>query len=71
MMISNLGFAAYLMLYDFKLDGTPEKDTSGKFIFRFIIDEDVHDKLMKNYYNSDFAKFDSILVNLKRMLPRW
>lgn len=69
--ISNLGFAAYLLLKGYKLIGNPELDkASNRFIFNFEINKERHKELLYEYSMGDFAKFDSFVLNLKRMLPR-
>ena len=59
------------MLRGYKLCGKPEKGEQGKFAFYFEIDKDIHDQLFTDYCTNDFSKFDNIIVNLKRMLPRY
>jgi hypothetical protein len=71
MRVSNLGYAAYLMLKDYKLLDTPTRTEDGKFNFNFEIDEELNKKLLHKYSISDFSKFDNYLVTLKRMLPRY
>jgi hypothetical protein len=66
--ISNLGFAAFLMLKEKRLLATPTKDTNGKFEFYFDIAQDNYDALLHEYATSDFSKFDNNLINLKKML---
>lgn len=70
-MITNLGFAAFLMLKNYKLVESPSRDEDGKFLFKFEIEEEDNKILLHEYSTGDFAKFDSCLVNLKRMLPRY
>lgn len=67
--ISNLGFAAYLMLKDKRLLSAPTKEAdSGKFEFYFNITKDEYDILLHEYAIGDFSKFDNNLINLKKML---
>ena len=70
-MISNLGYAAFLMVEDFKLIESPSRDGDGKFVFNFDITEEKEKEMLHKYSTSKFAKFDSCLVNLKRMIPRY
>jgi len=69
--VSNLGFAGFLILRGFKLVGKPEKAEQGRFIFFFEIEKDICDELLTEYFSGDFAKFDNIIVNLKRLIPRY
>ena len=69
--VSNLGFAGFLILRGFKLVGKPEKGEQGRFVFFFEIEKDLCDQLLTEYCSGDFARFDNIIVNLKRMLPRY
>lgn len=69
-MVSNLGYAAYLMLKGFKLLDTPTRTSYGNFQFKFDITEDMNKALLHEYSTGDFSKFDAYLVTLKRMLPR-
>ena len=72
MLITNLGFASYLIFKGYKLSGKSNRDTDGKFLFPFDdINKDDHDELLLEYTQSDFCKFDAITVNLKRSLPRY
>lgn len=71
MLITNLGFTAFLLLNKYKLTGAPTRDLDGKFIFPIDIEQEDHDRLLMEYTQSDFSKFDSFVVNLKRMLPRY
>lgn len=67
--ISNLGFAAFLMLREKKLLATPTKEANnGKFEFYFNLSQDEHDTLLHEYVTGDFCKFDNNLINLKKML---
>jgi hypothetical protein len=67
--ISNLGFAAFLMLKEKKLLAAPTKEVgNGKFEFYFNISQDDHDILLHEHATSDFSKFDNNLINLKKML---
>lgn len=70
-MTTNLGYAAYLMLRGFKLTEPPSRDETGKFQFNFKIDEERDKVMLHSYSIGDFAKFDSCIVNLKRMIPRY
>ena len=69
--VSNLGFAGFLMLRGFKLIGKPIKGEQGKFAFFFEIEKETHDQLFTEYCSGDYSRFDNIIVNLKRMLPRY
>lgn len=71
MLITNLGFAAFLLLKGYKLTGQPNRDLDGKFLFPIDITKEDHDRLMMEYTQSDYSKFDSFVVNLKRLLPRY
>jgi hypothetical protein len=66
--ISNLGFAAYLMLKNKKLLAAPTKESTGKFEFYFNLSQDEYDSFLHEYATSDFSKFDNNLINLKKML---
>ena len=70
-MVTNLGYAAYLMLKGYRLIEPPSRDKDKKFIFKFDIEEEANKQLLHEYSTGDFAKFDSYIVNLKRMLPRY
>ena len=71
MLVNNLGFAAYLLLKDYKLLSNPELDPlSNRFLFNFEIEDEKCKSLLYEYSISDFAKFDGFVLNLKRMLPR-
>jgi len=70
-MITNLGFAAYLMMRGYKLLENPSRDIDGKFQFKFDIAEERQSALLRKYANGSFARFDNQLVNLKRMIPRY
>jgi len=69
--VSNLGFAGFLIFKGFKLIDKPKKDDGGRFAFFFELDQEECDNLMASYCSSDYCKFDNIIVNLKRMLPRY
>lgn len=69
--ITNLGFAAFLMMRQYKLIESPTIDKDKRFIFKFEIEDNICKKLFYEYSTGDFAKFDSCIVNLKRMLPRY
>lgn len=72
MIITNLGFTAFLILKGHKLSGNANRDgKDGKFLFSIDIDNNIHDELLQEYTVSDFYKFDGIIVHLKKMLPRW
>ena len=71
MLITNLGFAAFLVLNGYTLAGSPNRDVDGKFLFPIDITQDDHDKFLVAYAQSEYTKFDAIIVNLKRMLPRY
>lgn len=68
--ITNLGYAAYLMLKGYKLLEPPSRH-DGKFIFKFTINSDINQQLFYEYTNGEFSKFDSMVVNLKKTLPRY
>ena len=71
MLINNLGFSAFLVLKGYELDGKPNRDKFGKFLYPVNIEQADHDMLLREFTTSDFSRFDSIIVNLKRMLPRY
>lgn len=71
MLVNNLGFSAFLVLKGFKLEGKPNRDKDGKFLFSIDIDQDKYDMMLKKFTESGYSRFDSIIVNLKRMLPRY
>jgi hypothetical protein len=68
--VNSLGFAAYLVMLGYKLSGPQERSKTGKFIFNIEIDEDKSKELFLKYSSGRFSKFDAILMNLKRMMPR-
>jgi hypothetical protein len=68
--VNNLGFAAYLVMLGHNLSRTPERDKNGKFIFNIEVEEDKSKELFLKYSTSRYCKFDAILMNLKRMMPR-
>ena len=70
MEFNNLGFTAYLVMIGYNLSKTPERDKNGKFIFNVEIEENRSKELFLKYSTSRFSKFDAILMNLKRMMPR-
>ena len=67
--ITNLGFAAYLIMTGHKLIDTPYRDDKNQFIFKIDVDQSQIKDLFYQYSTSKFNKFDSIVVSLKRMLP--
>jgi hypothetical protein len=72
MLINNLGFSAYLILKGYELDGKPNRDVKdGKFLLSINITKDNHDTLLREYTISEFSRFDNLIVNLKRMIPRY
>jgi hypothetical protein len=67
--INDLGAAAYIMMHKYKVVGK-----SGKSIW-FEVDEESledFDKLYRDYLNSEFHRFDSCLMSLKKIneIPR-
>lgn len=68
--ITNLGYAAYLMLKGYKLLEPPSRK-DGKFIFKFTIETDINHKMFYEYTTGEFSKFDGMIVNLKKTLPRY
>jgi len=72
MLINNLGFSGFLILRGYKLEGKPNRDSKdGKFLFSFNLDQDEHDNLLRQFTESDYSRFDNIIINLKRMIPRY
>lgn len=67
---SNLGFAAFLMLKDYKIVKPPEKESGGRFAFFFDISKESLEALWFEYTTSSYQRFDHALVTLKKMLPR-
>ena len=67
--ITNLGFAAYLIMIGHKLVDAPYRDERNQFIFKINIEESQIKELFYRYSQSKFSKFDSIVISLKRMLP--
>ena len=67
--ITNLGFAAYLIMMGHKLVDAPYRDERNQFIFKINIEESQIKELFYRYSQSKFSKFDSIVISLKRMLP--
>lgn len=67
---ANLGYAAFLILKNYKLI-EPATICDKKFSLKFDIDETTDRQLFKEYTNSDHSKFDAIIVNLKKSLPRY
>lgn len=62
----DLGFAAYLKLCSFEL--LSAKRENGLFWFTFSDPEKKAEKLRLMYVNSDFARFDSEVKHLKKLL---
>ncbi len=62
---ADLGLAAYLLVQDCELLVAEREKTKFSFVFS---DEKKCKKLSIKYVNSDFAKFDSSLKNLKNLV---
>jgi hypothetical protein len=62
----DLGFAAYLKLRNFALMSA-SKD-NGLFVFEFSDPEEGAADLRLEYINSEFAKFDSEVKGLKKLI---
>ena len=62
--VSDLGISSYLMMYGFKPSGR-----QGKNVIFSIEDTDINEfeKLQMDYLTSDFHRFDSFLMSLKKM----
>lgn len=69
MRVNNLGFAAYLILNGFKLESPPGRDKD--FIFEFNLTQEKHNILFSEYTGSSFSRFDNIVTNLKKSIPRY
>jgi len=63
-MISDLGAAAYYMMHKYEAIGK-----KGKVIYFEIDEKDVEefDRLYRKYLNSEFHRFDSCLMSLKKL----
>ncbi len=59
MKINELGFAAFLIVKGYKL----KSHESGNFHFET---EESEESLRVEWVNSDFAKFDKVILDLKR-----
>lgn len=70
MEISNLGFAAFLILRNHPLVENPSRDDK-KMIFKFNLTEDEYKELYRIYINSELSSFDRIITHLKKLLPRY
>lgn len=63
-LVSDLGAAAYIMMHKYEATGK-----KGKSIC-FEVDEkdlDKFDKLYRQYLNSEYHRFDSCLMSLKKL----
>lgn len=70
--VSDLGTASYILMHEFKIAGKKEKNNSReKEIFFFVDDkektEEKFDELMIDYLSSEFHRFDSCLMSLKKI----
>jgi hypothetical protein len=65
---SDIGFAAYLKLKEYKLKELKKnKNDKRRIVFCFVLSKEEADKEMVNYSNSECQKFDQSLRNLKLM----
>ena len=64
---SDMGIAAYVMMKGLKLKQAG-KNHSGRFSFTFDDPQDVGKKYAVDYVNSESAKFDANMKNLKNIL---
>ena len=64
---SDIAIAAYLMMKGLKLVKA-EKERSGRFRFEFDDAKNNADKLAVEFVNSESAKFDAHVKNLKNIL---
>jgi len=62
----DLGFAAFLKLHAFEL--VSARKDNGLFIFEFSDPESKAIDLRLTYINSEFAKFDSEVKGLKKLI---
>lgn len=69
MIVNNLGFSAYLIMNGYKLKSPPQRDKD--FIFEFDITKEKYNILFAEYTGSSFSRFDNIIVNLKKSIPRY
>lgn len=60
--VTDLGAAAYLLMYKFKPMGR-----KGKAIYFEVDDPDKFEELALEYLTSDFHRFDSCLMSLKKL----
>ena len=62
--VTDLGVAAYIMMHKYKVVGR-----KGKAIYFEISKDEVSEfkKLQMDYLNSEFHRFDSSLMSLKKM----
>lgn len=68
---SNLGFAAFLMLKNYKILKPPEREESGRFAFFFDVQKEQLETLYFEYSTGEFQKYDNCSVTLKKMIPRY
>ena len=62
---ADLGLAAFLLVKECKLLAANREKSRYSFVF---LDLDLCRKLALEYVNSDFAKFDSSLKNLRNLI---
>ena len=64
---SDIGIAAYVMMKGLKLLEA-KKSASGRFSFTFEDEKDLGRSFAVDYLNSESAKFDANMKNLKNIL---
>lgn len=60
--VSDLGAAAYILMHDYKVIGR-----QGKDIYFATTDQDKFDELTLDYLSSEFHRFDSCIMSLKKV----
>ena len=68
--VSDLGSCAYLMMHGFKVVGYDPHDRSYLFEIDEKDDQDFKNK-QNDYLNSEFHRFDSFLMSLKKRYKKY
>ena len=63
---SDLGFAAFLMINNFKLISASK--ASGRFVFEFDDPDGKANSVSVEYLNSEFPRYDNAVRTLKKLL---
>lgn len=64
---SDIGIAAFIMMKGLRLNSA-SRTPSGRFMFEFDDPNDMAKKYAVDYVNSESAKFDANMKNLKNIL---